>query len=91
MKSLRKMKKITKKFEFQLKEELSKTTIEECGEEMTPTMRVIKKCTDFIDEFYHSPEDEYEIMYSSHIKEPNGSRRQHNLKIFLLCHSQLFE
>ena len=39
---------------------------------MTPTMRVIKKCTDFIDEFCHSPDDEYEIKYASHIKEPNG-------------------
>lgn len=66
------MEKITKQFKFKLKEELCVTTIEECGEEMTPTMRVIKKCTNFIDNFYH-PENEYEIKYASHIKDPNGN------------------
>jgi len=47
-------------------------TVEECGEKMTPAMRVIKKCTDFIDTFCHGPDDEYEIKYASHIVEPSG-------------------
>ena len=67
-----KMEKTMTKFQFKLKEELCLTTTEKSGEKMTPTMKVIKKCTVFIDEFYHSPDDEYEIKYASHIKEPNG-------------------
>ena len=66
------MEKITNEFKFTLKEEYCITSIEECGEEMTPTMRVLKKYTSFIDEFCHNPEDEYEIKYASHIKEPDG-------------------
>ncbi len=66
------MNKITNEFKFTLKKKFCVTTIEECGEEMTPTMRVLKKCTSFIHEFFHNPEDEYEIKYASHIKEPNG-------------------
>lgn len=66
------MEKITNEFKFTLKEKFCVTTIEECGEEMTPTMRVLKKCTCFIDEFCHNPEDEYEIKYASHYKGPNG-------------------
>ena len=31
-----------------------------------------KKCTSFIDEFCHVPEDEYDIRHASHIKDPNG-------------------
>jgi hypothetical protein len=68
------MEKTTTKFQFKLKEELCVTTTEKCGEEMTPTMRVIKKCTDFIDKFYHGPDDEYEIKYATHTKEPDGKR-----------------
>ena len=67
------MDKFTNKFEFKLKEELCLTTIEECGEEMTPVMRVIKKCTNFIDDFYHNPDDEYENKFASHTKEPDGN------------------
>ena len=66
------MEKITKQFSFRLKEHLCVETTEECGEKMTPTMRVIKKCTDFIDGFCHNPDDEYEIKYASHTAEPNG-------------------
>ena len=67
-----KMDKITEEFKFTLKEEFCVTTIEECGEEMTPSMRVLKKCTCFIDEFYHNPEDEYEIKYATHNKGLDG-------------------
>jgi hypothetical protein len=66
------MEKITSEFKFTLKENYCVTTIEECGEEMTPAMRVLKKCTSFVDDFCHNPEDEYEIKYALHFKEPNG-------------------
>jgi len=66
------MEKITKQFSFRLKEHLCVDTTEKCGEKMTPTMRVIKKCTDFIDVFCHGPDDEYEIKYATHIVEPSG-------------------
>lgn len=70
------MEKISTKFQFKLKEELCITTIEECGEEMTPVMRVIKKCTDFIDKVYHSPDDEYEIRYAMAIQEPDDGTEE---------------
>ena len=66
------MEKITTGFEFKLKKELRVVTIEECGEEFTPTMRVIKKCTSFIDDSFHNPNDEYEIKYASHNKDAYG-------------------
>lgn len=70
------MEKVSTKFEFKLKEELCVTTFEECGEEMTPSMRVIKKCADFIDRVYHSPDDTYEHMYAMAIQEPGDGTEE---------------